>query len=115
MTMINERNTAHPNRSGRIFRVIVGIGTVSMLGWACGILGPDLDGLGTVEFFDFPGGCWGIRTNKDVYEPINLCDEFKVDGLRVEFEAAFRKDLNSPCQMGPLIEIEKITRLDSTA
>ena len=90
-----------------------GIVLFSLAVSACGILGPDLDGYGTVTFYDFEGGCWAIVTEKDRYQPTNLDEEFKIDGLGVDFEAEIIKGLNSPCQMGPLIELKRIRRVGS--
>jgi hypothetical protein len=75
---------------------------------ACSSTGPDLDTVGTVTFHNVEGGCWTIETEEDGYEPINLAEEFKVDGLRVNFEANFRDDMASVCMVGRLIELLEI-------
>ena len=78
------------------------------LALGCDILGPDLDGRGTIRFLDLEGGCWGILTDEDLYEPVNLDARFRIDGMRVDFEAKLRKDMASPCMIGPMIELTKI-------
>jgi len=77
------------------------------------IIGSDdtFSDVGTVRFTTIEGGCWSIETAKDGFQPINLPDEFKVDGLRVRFEAEVRDDLTSACQIGPLIELISIERM----
>ena len=61
---------------------------------------------GTVQFVDVSGGCWRIVGYDGVnYEPVNLPDEFKKDGLAVRFSAKLREDLVSKCMVGQLIEL----------
>jgi hypothetical protein len=68
-------------------------------------------GNGVVQFVDVEGGCWRIVGDNDShYEPINLSDEFKKDGLAVQFEAKFRKDLVTFCQVGAIVEIVSINK-----
>ena len=80
------------------------------LGLGCDIMGPDLEGRGTIRYVDLEGGCWGLLTDEDLFEPINLASEFRVDGLLVVFEAERREDMASPCMMGPIVELSKIRR-----
>jgi hypothetical protein len=43
-------------------------------------------GTGEIEFYPDDGGFYGIISDDGIhYEPINLPDEFKIDGLRVLF------------------------------
>ncbi len=67
----------------------------------------------TIKFIDLEGGFYAIVTNDDMrYDPVNLPDEFKVDGLRVRFEGKLRDDMYSFHMWGKLIEIIKIEKLD---
>lgn len=75
----------------------------------CGILGPDIDTTGTVEFRDLEGGCWVIDTSDDLLSPNNLPAEFRVDGLKVRFEAEFRGDLAGFCP-GRIVDVKRIER-----
>ena len=77
-------------------------------GASCDITSPDLDQLGTVEFVDVEGGCWTIESNGETYEPINLPEEMREDGLAVEFEATVRDDMASICQVGTIVELVRI-------
>ena len=77
----------------------------------CNVLDPDLDGLGTVRFVEVEGGCWGIETAEEFLEPTNLPAEFRVDGLRVIFEAD-GTDFASTCQIGPIVRLRDIRRAD---
>lgn len=76
---------------------------------ACDILTPDLDGNGVVRFIDIEGGCWTIEAAGDLYEPIDLPAAFQEDGLEVDFEAVERDDLASICQVGPIVELLRIS------
>ena len=84
---------------------------------ACGIVGlgddddddeNEIEGEGVVEFVAVEGGCWTIRSGDQVYEPLNLPEGLKIDGLEVEFEGEIRTDVASICQIGPIIDLEEI-------
>ncbi len=77
----------------------------------CSATGPELDTVGTVTFHDIEGGCWTIEIEEEGYEPINLPEEFKDDGLQVNFKADFRDDMASVCMVGRLIELHEIERV----
>ena len=50
----------------------------------------DVTGTGTITYLNFEGGFWGIvGDDGERYDPINLDPEFKVEGLRVYFEADY--------------------------
>ncbi|KPJ61703.1 MAG: hypothetical protein AMJ46_00285 [Latescibacteria bacterium DG_63] len=67
---------------------------------------------GTVQFLDIEGGCWRIAGNDGVnYEPINLPEEFKEDGLAVRFKVKYRDDLVSICMVGRIVELLSIRRM----
>ena len=74
---------------------------------ACGILEPDVQGDGTVRFDPIEGGCWLIDSGGETYDPINLDESFRVDGLRVRFEAEIAEDMAHFCP-GIIIEISSI-------
>ena len=40
---------------------------------------------GTIVFNDFEGGFYGITVGDLKLDPVNLPDEFKIDGLEVQF------------------------------
>jgi len=66
---------------------------------------------GTVQYVDVEGGCWRIVGYDGVnYEPVNLPDEFKKDGLAVRFSAKRREDLVSQCMVGQIVELLGIRR-----
>jgi hypothetical protein len=67
---------------------------------------------GVVQFVQVEGGCWKIAGDDGVdYEPINLSEEFREEGLAVQFTGQLRKDLASTCMVGQIIEIVSIRRL----
>jgi hypothetical protein len=74
----------------------------------CSITTPDLSGEGMVEYIDVEGGCWGIESNGEIYEPLNLPAELREDGLPIEFVAIDRDDVGSVCMIGPIIELLRV-------
>ncbi len=77
------------------------------------IEGDIIKGTGTITYIEVEGGFYGIVTaNNGHYDPINLSPEFKVNGLRVEFNAKIRKDLGSYHMWGTIIELTYIKKLD---
>ncbi len=75
---------------------------------ACGIADPDFEDDGVVRFIDVEGGCWVIDAGTVRLEPINLTEEFRIDGLLVYFEADERTDVASICQVGQIVELTSI-------
>ena len=62
-----------------------------------------------VRFLNLEGGCWTLTREEHVYyQPINLPDEFKQDGLRVRVDFTERPDMASICMVGPIVEIRSI-------
>ena len=75
------------------------------------VSGDFVTGTGTVTFYSFEGGFYAIRGDDEVtYDPLNLPDAFKRDGLRVFFQARIRRDLASFHMVGPVVEILKVER-----
>jgi hypothetical protein len=73
--------------------------------------GDIVSGTGTVRFFAFEGGFYAIRGDDDeTYDPINLPDEFREDGMRVRFRARLLLDIASIHQAGPVVEVIDIRR-----
>lgn len=78
---------------------------------SCGIVEPDVQATGTVRFDPIEGGCWLIQTSDATYDPVDLAEPFRVDGLRVRFEAELRSDLAHFCP-GVIIEITSISAIE---
>ncbi len=91
----------------RTFRVASAALLLAAVG--CGITTPDLDAEGTVRFVNVEGGCWGIESGGTMYEPVNLPESMRIDGLAVVYEAERTTDLASICQIGPIIRLLRIT------
>ena len=81
---------------------------LAILPVACGITEPDFEEDGVVHFIDVEGGCWVLDVGEVRLEPINLTEDFRVDGLLVFFEADERTDLASICQVGQIVELKSI-------
>ena len=67
---------------------------------------------GTVIYMTIEGGFWAITAianeQSTTYEPLNLPEEFRKEGLSVFVEATVRKDMASFRMVGPIIEIRSI-------
>lgn len=81
------------------------------VGCGLSITTPDLDTEGIVTFVDVEGGCWGIVSDEKMYEPIDLPEAMRIHGLVVLFEAVELKDRASICQIGPIIDLLRITTM----
>ncbi|MEK6833116.1 MAG: hypothetical protein AABY32_03640 [Nanoarchaeota archaeon] len=68
-----------------------------------------IEGEGIVKFVDVEGGCWIIETDDGIkYEPTNLNESYKQNGLKVEFEGKIQENMTSVCQVGTLIKLTEI-------
>ena len=75
------------------------------------VKGDMVEGIGTITYIGVEGGFYGIVTNQENYDPINLPSTYAVDGLKVEFKAKIREDLVSIHMWGILIELTYIKKL----
>ncbi len=67
---------------------------------------------GTVRFVEVEGGFYGIvADNTTRFDPLNLAEEFRQDGLRVRFEAKISDNQVSTHMWGTLIKLTKIEKL----
>ena len=70
-----------------------------------------IHGKGTVVYLSFEGGFFGIAGDDgENYDPINMPQEFKVDGLRVKFTANLTNYLSFH-MWGYVVELFSIERL----
>lgn len=65
---------------------------------------------GTVTFLEIEGGVWVIRSTDINYNPTNLPEQFRQNGLRVDVEARRQDDMASISMVGPMIELVRIRR-----
>ena len=64
---------------------------------------------GTVTYVDLEGGFYGIAGEDNTnYDPVNLEEDFREDGLEVEFTAYPVEDMMSIRMWGQLVEIRSI-------
>lgn len=74
--------------------------------------GEIVSGTGTVRRFELEGGFFAIVGDDGVtYDPTNLAEEFRQDGLRVRFRARVQDDVAGIHMVGPIVEILEISRL----
>jgi len=71
----------------------------------------EISGIGTIKFFSFEGGFFGIITEKGNYLPLNLPEKFKKDGLKVWFKARIREGIVT-VKWGKPIEILEIKQIE---
>lgn len=73
--------------------------------------GDVVTGTGTVHWYSLEGGFFAIRGDDDrTYDPMNLPEEFREDGVRVRFRAKIRNDMGSFHMVGEIVEILDISR-----
>ncbi len=66
---------------------------------------------GTIRHIDLEGGLFVIRiADGTQYNPLNLPDEFKVDGLAIDAEARRRDDTMSIGMVGTIVELLRIRK-----
>ncbi|HEX6644631.1 MAG TPA: hypothetical protein VF037_08135 [Gemmatimonadales bacterium] len=66
---------------------------------------------GVVRHFDLEGGFFAIRGDDGVtYDPSNLAEEFRQDGLRVRARLRLRPDMGGIHMVGPIVDIIEIQR-----
>jgi len=71
-----------------------------------------VSGTGTVRWFSFEGGFFAIQGDDGVtYDPVDLAEEFRRDGLRVRYRVRIREDMAGFHMAGPIVEILEISRL----
>ena len=71
-----------------------------------------VSGRGEIVYLSFEGGFYGIISDYGMhYDPINLPDEFRIDGLRISFRAKIRRDQVSFHMWGTIIELLSIDRI----
>ena len=74
---------------------------------------PLVSGEGTITFIDLEGGFYGLQADDGTrYDPLNLEDAFREDGLRVRFRARPRPDVMTIRQWGRAVELLEIARID---
>jgi len=71
-----------------------------------------VSGTGIIRFFDLEGGFYCIiDSDGKHYYPINLSEEFQVDGLRVYFEAKILQDEGTSQMQEIAVSVLKIQKL----
>lgn len=98
-------------------RIIVLVLAILFMAAACRTSDQTGDGevvatTGTVQYVDLEGGFYGIVAEDGTrYDPVDLNEEFREDGLRVRFRAERQEDVVSIRMWGEAIRILAIERL----
>jgi hypothetical protein len=64
----------------------------------------------TVRFVNVETGCWVLETQTGRVQPVELAEEFRVDGLEVTVVLHDAPAMMNVCQVGPLKTVEKISK-----
>ena len=92
------------------------LGAVLLVGFSgCSLLPAGDDGTrltGQIEKIEVDCPTWGLQTNDELYELLNLPDEYKEDGLYVRMQIRHRNDLGNCTMVGPIIEVLHLERLN---
>ena len=73
-----------------------------------------VSGVGTVQYVELEGGFYGLVADDSTrYNPQNLAEEYRQDGLRVRFRAVTKDDVMTTQMWGRPIEILDILRLNN--
>jgi hypothetical protein len=71
--------------------------------------GPIIQIKGTVHHLDLEGGLYVIRDAEGTtFNPANLPEAFRVDGMAIEADAQRREDLVSIGMVGPIVDLVRI-------
>jgi L-ascorbate metabolism protein UlaG (beta-lactamase superfamily) len=71
---------------------------------------------GTVRYIDIEGGFYGLVADTgEKYDPVNLPEDFRQDGLRVKFAVKEKKGAVSFRMWGKIVEILKIQQADMSS
>ena len=71
--------------------------------------GIEIDGV--IRYHELEGGFYAIQSKDgETYDPINLPEEFRQDGLPVRARLRLRNDMMGTHQVGPLVEIVEIRK-----
>jgi len=70
---------------------------------ASGLLTKDLSG--TMEYVDLEGGFWAVASDGERFIPLNLSDEYMVEGLKVKFKVVEQPDVMGIHMAGTYVEI----------
>lgn len=69
--------------------------------------------VGTVQHLDLEGGFYLLRDGEgNRYNPLNLPEQFRLDGMPIEAEARPRNDVSSIGMVGAVVELVRIRRRD---
>jgi hypothetical protein len=73
--------------------------------------GPRVEVIGTIHYNPIEGGFYEIVSDADGvhYDPTNLPDCYKEDGLRVQAKLRVRNDLGGVHMAGPIADVESIS------
>ena len=63
---------------------------------------------GTVHYIKVEGGCWVIDTPRGRFQPVELPERYRIEGLRVQVTLKAAPEVMSICQVAPLAHVESV-------
>lgn len=72
----------------------------------------EVNSTGVIKYFNLEGGFYGIVTEDNTgYLPMNLQNEYKVDGLKIKFTGTTVEDVMTTQQWGIVLQIKSISQV----
>ncbi|MBD3426640.1 MAG: hypothetical protein GF409_05370 [Candidatus Omnitrophica bacterium] len=91
--------------------VILILALAAILAGACNTHSEYIRAEGIVTRIELEGGFWGIKTDDGrKFDPLNLPDEFKKDGLRVNVRLKPRDEMAGFHMWGQVVEVLRIEK-----
>ena len=63
---------------------------------------------GTVHYIKVEGGCWVIDTPRGRFQPVELPERYRIEGLQVQVMLKAAPKVMSACQVAPLAHVESV-------
>ena len=100
------------NKTNKIQNIIIVLIILFILTNITGCIEEEIQGTGKIIYNDFEGGFYGILSdNGEKYDPINLPDEYKENGINVRFKLKILDNQTSTHMWGTIVEIIEIEKI----
>jgi hypothetical protein len=85
---------------------------ISLFCASCNISSEYIEAQGTITYVGLEGGFWGIMTEDGrKFDPVDLPDKFKKNGLKVRVKLRPRDDLAGTHMWGQMVEVVEIAEV----
>lgn len=94
----------------KIFTLAILLG-ITLLNASCNISSEYIEIEGTIRYIDLEAGFWGITAGDGRnFDPLNLPEEYKKDGLKVVVKLQPKDELAGLHMWGQIVEIKEIRK-----